>query len=106
MTDESKPIAHKSQSEESQDSTTHSEKNVDLKEVIAQQFEFTGPIPPPFIMEAYEDALEGSADRILKIAENQTDHRQSMEQQSLSLEQQRLSNSHSRHLSKISIHLA
>ena len=94
MTDQSKPIAPESQSDDAQDSTTLSENGDDSIEVIARKFEFSGPIPPPFVMEAYEDALEGSADRILKIAESQTTHRQSMEQQSLSLEQQRLSNSH------------
>ena len=95
MTDESKPIAPKSQSEDSQDSTTLSENDDDSKEVISQEFKFAGPIPPPGLLEAYEKVLEGSADRILKRAESQTTHRQSMEQQSLSLEKQRLSNSHS-----------
>ena len=43
-----------------------------------------GPIPPPDIMEQYEKTLPGSADRILKMAENQSEHRQSLEKQRLS----------------------
>ena len=45
---------------------------------------FTGPIPPPNIMEQYEKTLPGSADRIIKMAENQSEHRQSLEKQGLS----------------------
>lgn len=44
---------------------------------IAQQF--SGPIPPPQILERYEDIVPGSAERILKMAENQADHRQAIE---------------------------
>ena len=43
-----------------------------------------GPIPPPDIMEQYEKTLPGSADRIIKMAENQSEHRQSLEKQRLS----------------------
>jgi len=41
--------------------------------------EFAGPIPPPSMMKQYEETLPGSADRILKMAENQSEHRQWME---------------------------
>lgn len=34
-----------------------------------------GPIPPPSILKEYEETLPGTADRILSIAENQSDHR-------------------------------
>ena len=47
--------------------------------------EFTGPIPPPPIMKQYEETLTGSADRILKMAENQSEHRQLLEKKMLSL---------------------
>lgn len=43
-----------------------------------------GPIPPPDKMEQYEKTLPGSADRILKMAESQSEHRQSLEKQRLS----------------------
>lgn len=33
--------------------------------------QFSGPIPPPSAMRAYEDVLQGSADRILSIAERE-----------------------------------
>ncbi len=39
----------------------------------------SGPIPPPSMMEQYERTLPGSADRILKMAENQSEHRQWIE---------------------------
>ncbi len=48
---------------------------------VVQQQSFAGPIPPPQVMEAYERTLPGSADRILKMAEEQSQHRQRLEQQ-------------------------
>jgi uncharacterized membrane protein len=48
---------------------------------VIQQQSFIGPIPPPQIMEAYERILPGSADRILRMAEKQSDHRQGLERQ-------------------------
>ncbi|MCE2395310.1 DUF2335 domain-containing protein [Candidatus Poribacteria bacterium] len=45
---------------------------------------FAGPIPPPPVMKQYEDILPGSADRILKMAENQSEHRQWIEKKKLS----------------------
>lgn len=40
---------------------------------------FSGPIPPPEIMQGYENILKGSADRILSMAENQATHRMEIE---------------------------
>ena len=44
----------------------------ETKKVIAEviQGEFSGPIPPPSIIEGYERVLPGSADRIITMAEN------------------------------------
>lgn len=42
--------------------------------LIAQQQFFEGPIPPPVILEGYEQICPGAADRILKMAESVTDH--------------------------------
>ena len=95
MNDESKPETPKSHSDDSKDSATLAENNDDLKDVMLQEFKFAGPIPPPFVLEAYEKVLEGAAERILKRAESQTKHRQAMEQQTLSLQQQKLTFSHS-----------
>lgn len=49
----------------------------EVKAVI--QSEFSGPIPPPDIIEKYEHILPGSADRIIAMAEKQSIHRQNME---------------------------
>ena len=46
-----------------------------------QQVEYFGPIPPPFILEQYNKVIPGSPERILKMAEKQSDHRISMENQ-------------------------
>lgn len=43
------------------------------------QSEFSGPIPPPSIISGYEETLPGAADRILAMAEKQSEHRQNME---------------------------
>lgn len=53
----------------------------EVKKVVAEvvQSEFSGPIPPPSIIEGYERILPGSADRIIAMAEKQSLHRQKME---------------------------
>ena len=43
------------------------------------QSEFRGPIPPPEIISGYEAIIPGAADRILAMAEKQSQHRQEME---------------------------
>ncbi|MHB8710486.1 MAG: DUF2335 domain-containing protein [Minisyncoccota bacterium] len=40
---------------------------------------FSGPLPPPEILRGYESVLPGLADRIVKMAENQSVHRQRLE---------------------------
>ncbi|MFA4971711.1 MAG: DUF2335 domain-containing protein [bacterium] len=45
--------------------------------LVAQQY--SGPIPPPEAMEKYNQILPGAADRILKMAEQQSQHRQGLE---------------------------
>lgn len=40
---------------------------------------FSGPIPPPEILLKYEQACPGAANRIIKMAENQSGHRQKIE---------------------------
>lgn len=47
---------------------------------IAQfQATFSGPLPPPAIIEKYDAVLPGAADRILKMAESQSAHRHELE---------------------------
>ena len=40
---------------------------------------FKGPLPPPEVLGNYEKILPGAAERILSMAEKQSNHRQSME---------------------------
>jgi len=46
---------------------------------VAQQLSYSGPLPHPNHFQQYENILPGAADRILKQAESQTTHRQSIE---------------------------
>ena len=55
-----------------------------IARVIAK--EFSGPIPPPNIISGYEDVLPGAADRIIKMAEVQSSHRQQMESMKIKAE--------------------
>lgn len=48
--------------------------------------EFSGPIPPPESLAGYEKTLPGSADRILKMAEKQSEHRQNLEKREIEIE--------------------
>lgn len=41
---------------------------------------FSGPLPHPQILEYYEKILPGSAERILKMAEEQSSHRRNLEE--------------------------
>lgn len=60
----------------------------EVKKVVAEviQGEFSGPIPPPSIIEGYERVVPGSADRIIKMAERQSLHRQQMEEKMIDAE--------------------
>lgn len=40
---------------------------------------WSGPYPPPNLLQGYEDVLPGSADRLIKMAEKQQDHRHYLE---------------------------
>lgn len=48
---------------------------------LFQQFryEFSGPLPPPHVLTEYNDALPDGADRIVRMAERQSRHRQGLE---------------------------
>lgn len=59
--------------------TLSKEKQAVLVAGITQIQSFSGPIPPPEIMQGYENLLPGSANRILTMAENQSAHRIDME---------------------------
>lgn len=38
------------------------------------QIDFSGPLPPPEVLNGYENTLRGSADRIIRMAERQQNH--------------------------------
>ena len=49
-------------------------------QAIVMSESWSGPFPPPSVIEKYEDMVPGAADRILKMTENQTAHRIQIEQ--------------------------
>ena len=63
---------------ETEDEVEDSEK---IARVVAKVIEqkFSGPIPPPNIIAGYENVLPGVADRIIKMAEQQSLHRQTIQ---------------------------
>jgi uncharacterized membrane protein len=62
---------------EQADSTTTTTPIIREQCVIATSF--SGPLPPPNALKAYNDILPGAADRIILMAEQQAEHRQRME---------------------------
>jgi uncharacterized membrane protein len=49
--------------------------------IIAAQF--SGPLPPPEILQAYDEVVEGGANRIIDQWERETKHRHSLERKAL-----------------------
>lgn len=47
--------------------------------IIQIQRGFSGPLPPPEMLAQYEAVLSGGADRIVKMAEDQSSHRRRLE---------------------------
>jgi hypothetical protein len=50
--------------------------------LIAQRFEsmsYSGPIPPPHLLREFNDSIPNGADRIMKMAEQQSTHRMDLE---------------------------
>lgn len=50
---------------------------------VTQSVFSSGPLPPPEQLKEYDEVLSGSAERIVKLAEEQSAHRRKMEQSSL-----------------------
>ncbi len=44
-----------------------------------QQVTFSGPLPPPAILEHYDQVVPGAAERIITMTEQQSKHRQTLE---------------------------
>ena len=59
--------------------TTSEKSQGSSQQLLAHREEFSGPIPPPQILERYDALLPGAADRILTMAESQAEHRRSLE---------------------------
>jgi uncharacterized membrane protein len=50
-----------------------------LAQIEISRHQFSGPLPPPEILKEYNDILPGLADRVMKMAEKQSTHRQKIE---------------------------
>ena len=46
---------------------------------VSRQYSFSGPLPPPETLEKYNQAVPGATERILAMAEQQSQHRQRIE---------------------------
>ena len=51
----------------------------DLRNSIIESASFSGPIPPPAMLGKYEEHLTGSAERIVRMAEKEQEHRHNWE---------------------------
>lgn len=47
----------------------------EVDEVSVEAVAWSGPLPPPSVLQAYEDIVPGAADRLLSMAERQMSHR-------------------------------
>lgn len=68
-----------------------SQEDPSLKKIESSHMEqhtmlFMGPIPPPNILNEYEQLLPGAANRILEMAENQVRHRHEIENKQIHIE--------------------
>lgn len=58
-----------------------------IRQIVAQVAaaqSFSGPLPPPDVLARYNDAVPNGAERIMRMAEKQADHRISLEKQVMS----------------------
>jgi uncharacterized membrane protein len=46
---------------------------------VAATLSYSGPLPPPEALQRYDQIFPGAADRIIKMAESQHEHRQKLE---------------------------
>ena len=47
--------------------------------LVQQSVTFSGPLPPPEILRQFDNVVPGAAERIIKMAENQSSHRMELE---------------------------
>lgn len=53
--------------------------NQDAALVVHQSQSFSGPLPPPDILKKFDEVVPGAAERIIKMAEEQSAHRKDLE---------------------------
>jgi uncharacterized membrane protein len=69
----------------SQELATADEEEIDpaeaeaLEAIVVAAAQFSGPLPPPDILRAYGDVVDGGAERIVKQWERETQHRHDLE---------------------------
>lgn len=76
---ESTDVAEHSDEESTSPQIDNENTEIMRKEIKAIISEFSGPLPPPSIIQGYENVIPGAAERILAMAEKQSEHRQLME---------------------------
>ena len=65
---------------EALDSRETQQKNSAISRKIEASYQFTGPLPPPVVLEQYNRILPDAADRIVSMAEREQDHRHKMQE--------------------------
>jgi uncharacterized membrane protein len=63
-----------------------SKRNLPASQVTQVSVSRSAPLPPPSELEGYEAILPGAAERIFSLVENQSNHRQGLENKALCLE--------------------
>src|SRR3989338_5638440 len=66
-----------------QQSNNNPSKEPNTKGMVVHQ-SFSGPLPPPEVLQKFEEVVPGSADRIIKMAEGQFAHRIDLEKKVIS----------------------
>src|SRR3989338_7839901 len=61
------------------DNSPQPRNNPPTKVVAAEFSGFSGPIPPPQILQQYNNVVPDAAERIIRMAEKQSDHRMDLE---------------------------
>jgi len=86
MNNEDHPSSQSNQPQEKQANAdpAKADKNLSDKESNESENEisyasFSGPLPPPNVLAGYNDAVKDGAERLLKMTENQSNHRMKME---------------------------
>jgi uncharacterized membrane protein len=77
--DDSRESAQPEIDHDSQEESVRARRTTTELSVQRFQLEFSGPLPPPQILEEYNNAFPGCAERVVAMAERQSAHRQHLE---------------------------